>query len=65
MRTIDEHSPDQAAAFASAVEIHSKCLAQLGPDDEVTIEAAMRCLLLMPRTMFNELQSITRARVDQ
>lgn len=56
-----EASARPSPEFAAAVARHEQCLAEFGENDPRTLEAAYWCLILMPRTMFNELQEIANA----
>lgn len=47
--------------FAAAVAEHERCLAEFGEHDPRTLAAAYWCLILMPRSMFQELQDIANA----
>lgn len=53
----DSPSPE----FLLAVQRHQACLAEFGEDDPRTVEAAHRCMLLMPEPMFRELMEIGEA----
>lgn len=52
---------DAEAAFQLAVIEHARCLELYGEDDPRSIEAAHRCMLLMPEPMFRELMEIGEA----
>lgn len=47
--------------LAAAIEHHRLCLEQFGEDDPRSIEAALRCMLLLPDQAFRELQEIANA----
>lgn len=47
--------------LAAAIEHHRLCLEQFGEEDPRSIEAALRCMLLLPEQAHRELMEIAHA----